>query len=132
MAQGINSCTFIGNLTKDAESRLTESQMPVCDFTVACSRKYKDKEETEFVRCVTFGKLAEICGEYLKKGKQIYVNGFMQTQKYEKDGIDVYSTKIVCNDMKMLGNKEPQQGGFGQAHKAIDANEQLPENDIPF
>ncbi len=105
---GVNKCHFIGNLTREVETRFTKSGDPVTTFSIACNESWKGKdgqkqERVEYVNVVTFGKLAEICGEYLTKGKQVYIEGKMQTDKYDKNGVDTYSTKIVANNMTMLG-----------------------------
>ncbi len=106
---GVNKCIFIGNLTRDPEVRYTSSGNAVVSFSIACNETWKDKdgdkqERVEFVNVTAFGKLGEICGEYLTKGKQVYIEGKMQTDKYEgKDGLERYSTKIIANTMTMLG-----------------------------
>lgn len=105
----LNRCEFIGNVGKAPEVRFVGGNA-VADFSVACNEKWKDKqgnpqERTEWVRCTAWGKLAEVCGQYLDKGRQVYVSGRMQTDEYEKDGVKRYSTKIVLDTMKMLGAK---------------------------
>lgn len=110
----VNKCIFIGNLTRDVETRFTKSGDAVTSFSIACNETWKGKdgqkqERVEYVNVVTFGKLATICGEYLTKGKQVYIEGKMQTEKYEKDGRDVYTTKIVANNMTMLGQAGSSQ-----------------------
>ena len=108
---GINKCIFIGNLGADPEQRHTASGGAVTNLRLAVSESWKDKqtgekqERTEWVRVVAFGRLAEICAEYLHKGSQVYIEGRLQTRKYEKDGQDHYSTEIVANQMQMLGGK---------------------------
>jgi single-strand DNA-binding protein len=115
---GVNRCIFIGNLTRSVEVRYTKSGQAVASFAIACNETYKDKdgnkqENVEFVNITAWGKLGEICGEYLEKGKQVYVEGKMKTDKYEKDGVERYSTKIVISNMTMLG----QAGsGSGSGH----------------
>ena len=108
MANDLNQCNFIGHLGKDPETRHMPSGDAVTNFSIACNWKTKEKEGAEWVRIVTFGKLAEICSEYLKKGSQVYVSGRMQTRKYEKDGQDHYSTEIVADRMQMLGGKREE------------------------
>ena len=99
----LNKCTFIGRLGKDVEMRYTPSGTAIANFSIAVSETWKDKatgekkEKTEWINCVAFGRTAEICGEYLTKGKQVYIEGKMQTDKYEKDGVTKYSTKINVN-----------------------------------
>jgi len=86
--------------------------MQVVSFSIAVGRKYKDKEETEWVNIVAFGKLAEICAEYLSKGKQIYIAGRMNTQKYQdkETGQDRYSTRIIADQMQMMGGRDDDGG----------------------
>ena len=122
----VNSCTFIGNLGKDPEMRYTASGEAICNFSIACSESWKDKntgekkEQTEWVRISFFGKLAEICGQYLKKGSQVYVEGSMRTRKWtDKDGQEKYTTEIRGNEMKMLGGK-PEGGGQRQQSNEYD------------
>jgi len=127
----LNRCEFIGNVGKAPEVRFVGSN-PVADFSVACNEKWKDKagnmqERTEWVRCTAWGKLAEICGEYLDKGRQVYISGRMQTDEYEKDGVKRYSTKIVLDTMKMLGSK-----GDRAAAAAAPAGGAPADEDVPF
>jgi len=108
MSNDLNRCEFIGRLGKDPDMRYSPDSSPVCNFSLAVGWKTKDKEGVEWVRIVVFGKLAEICGEYLKKGKQIYISGRMTTRKWtDKDtGADRYSTEIVADQMQLLGGKD--------------------------
>lgn len=117
----LNRCEFIGNVGKPPEVRFVNGNA-VADFSVACNEKWKDKngnpqERTEWVRVTAWGKLAEVCGQYLEKGRQVYVAGRMQTDEYEKDGVKRYSTKIVADTMKMLG-KKGDHGGGAQSEQA--------------
>lgn len=107
MANDLNRCEFIGRLGKDPEIRHSPDGAAVCNFSLAVGWKTKEKEGVEWVRIVAFGKLGEICGEYLNKGKQIYVSGRMTTRKWtDKDsGQDRYSTEVVADQMQMLGGK---------------------------
>jgi len=141
MAQGINKTITVGNLGQDPETRYTASGAAITNITVATSESWKDKttgepqEKTEWHRIVFFNRLAEIAGEYLKKGSQVYVEGKLQTRKWEdKEGNDRYSTEIVGNQLQMLGSRgnpapQQQQGG-GQTPQ----NNSAPEfdDDIPF
>ena len=109
----VNLCTFIGNLGKDCELRYLPNGDAVANFTIACTESWRDKttqekrETTEWVRIVCFRKLAEICGQYLKKGSQVYIEGSLKTRKWQdKDGQDRYTTEIVAEEMKMLGSRE--------------------------
>jgi len=116
MARGVNKVILVGNLGRDPEVRYSPNGQAVANVTLATSESWKDKtsgekqERTEWHRVVFFGRLAEIAGEYLKKGAQIYVEGRLQTRKWQdKDGHDRYTTEIVANDMQMLGSR----GGAG-------------------
>lgn len=121
MARGVNKVILVGNLGKDPEVRYSPNGSAVANVTIATSESWKDKntgekqERTEWHRIVFFGRLAEIAGEYLKKGAQIYVEGRLQTRKWQdKDGKDRYTTEIVANEMQMLGSR----GGAGMPSEA--------------
>ena len=114
----INKVILIGNLGRDPEVRYTPSGAAVCNVTVATSRNWKDKnsgdkvEETEWHRVVFYDRLAEIAGEYLKKGRSVYVEGRLKTRKWQdKEGKDNYTTEIVADNMQMLGSREGMGGG---------------------
>jgi single-strand DNA-binding protein len=119
MARGINKVILVGNLGADPETRYTTSGSAITSIRIATSESWKDKqtgeqqERTEWHRVKFFGRLAEIAGEYLKKGRQVYVEGSLRTDKYtDKDGIERYSTDIIANEMQMLGG--PGGGGGGE------------------
>lgn len=124
MARGVNKVILVGNLGRDPEVRYSPNGQAVANVTIATSESWKDKntgdkqERTEWHRVVFFGKLAEIAGEYLKKGAQIYVEGRLQTRKWQdKDGADRYTTEIVASEMQMLGSREGRgapAGDFNQ------------------
>lgn len=110
MSNDLNQCQFIGRLGSDPETRFMPNGKAVTSFSIAVSSQWKSKdgekqEATEWVNITAFEKLAEICGEYLKKGSQVFISGKMKTDKYEKDGVTKYSTKIIAQDMQMLGGK---------------------------
>ena len=112
MARGVNKVILIGNLGRDPEVRYSPNGQAVANVTIATSESWKDKntgdkqERTEWHRIVFFGRLAEIAGEYLKKGSQVYVEGRLQTRKWQdKEGNDLYTTEIVANEMQMLGSR---------------------------
>ena len=114
----VNKVILIGNLGKDPEVRYAANGSAICNITLATSRVSKDKtsgerqEQTEWHRVVFFDRLAEIAGEYLKKGKSIYVEGRLQTRKWtDKEGVERYSTEIVANELTMLGGREGGGGG---------------------
>ncbi len=115
MARGVNKVILIGNLGRDPEVRYSPNGSAVANCTLATTESWKDKnsgekqEKTEWHRVVFFGRLAEIAGEYLKKGSQIYIEGRLQTRKWQdKEGQDRYTTEIVANEMQMLGSRGGQ------------------------
>lgn len=121
MARGINKVIIVGNLGADPEMRHTGSGTAVTTLNVATSESWTDKqsgekvEKTEWHRVKMFGRLAEIAGDYLKKGRQVYIEGSLRTDKYtDKQGIERYSTDIIANEMQMLGGMEGGGGGAGQ------------------
>lgn len=107
---GVNRCIFIGNLGADPESKNLDNDTIVCNFSIAVSESWtKDgekHEKTEWVKIVTWGKLAEICQNFLVKGKQVYIEGKLQTRSWESDGVTKYMTEVVASQMQMLGSKE--------------------------
>lgn len=111
----LNKVHLIGNLGKDPEVRYAPNGTAVCNLTVATSRKWKDKqgqtqEETEWHRVVIYDKQAEAAGQYLKKGRPVYIEGRLKTRKWQdKEGRDVYTTEIVCESMQFLGGREEGQ-----------------------
>ncbi|MDT3672038.1 MAG: single-stranded DNA-binding protein [Aromatoleum sp.] len=114
----LNKVILIGNLGKDPETRYAPSGDAICNITVATSESWKDKntgekkEQTEWHRVVFFGRLAEIAAQYLRKGSQIYVEGRLQTRKWQdKEGQDRYTTEIRGDEMKMLGSRQGAGGG---------------------
>ena len=118
MARGINKVILVGNLGKDPEIRYSASGAAIANITIATSDNWKDKqtgekqERTEWHRVVFFNRLAEVVGEYLKKGSQVYVEGRLQTRKWQdKEGQDKYTTEIVASEMQMLGSR----GGMGDS-----------------
>jgi single-strand DNA-binding protein len=107
MATDLNMWQGIGRLGKDVEIRFTATGDAVANFSLACGWKSKEKEGTEWVNITAFGKLAEICGKYLKKGSQVYIAGSLKTDKYtDKSGVEKYSTKVMAEKMQMLGSKQ--------------------------
>src|SRR3990170_4404867 len=120
MARGVNKVILIGNLGNDPDVRYTASGAAVANISLATAESWKDKESgeqqerTEWHRIVFFGRLAEIVGEYLHKGSQIYVEGRLQTRKWQdKEGHDRYTTEIVAGEMQMLGGRGGSGGGGG-------------------
>lgn len=166
MARGINKVILVGNLGNDPEVRYSQSGSAITTISVATSESWKDKngeqqERTEWHRVKFFGRLAEIAGEYLKKGRQVYIEGSLRTEKYtDKSGVEKYSTDIIANEMQMLGGaggggeggERPQRsagggasrGGYsgggdrggssrgGNAPPPSRNDEPFPDDDIPF
>jgi single-strand DNA-binding protein len=120
----VNKVIIIGNLGRDPETRYMPEGGAITNISVATTEKWKDKngemqEKTEWHRVAFFGKLAEIAGEYLKKGSQVYVEGRLQTRKWQdKDGQDKYMTEIVANQMQMLGSRQGMGSGGNRAAEA--------------
>ena len=121
----INKVILIGNLGRDPEVRYTPNGNAICNISVATTRNWKDKtsgdkvEETEWHRVVFYDRLAEIAGEYLKKGRPVYVEGRLKTRKWQdKDGKDVYTTEVIADQMQLLGGREgmggDSDGGYDQ------------------
>ncbi len=116
----VNKVIIVGNLGKDPEVRYMPSGSAICSVAIATSRQWKDKtsgdkqEETEWHRVTFFDRMAEIAGEYLKKGRPVYVEGRLKTRKYtDKDGVEKYATEIIATDMQLLGGREGGGGGAG-------------------
>jgi single-strand DNA-binding protein len=135
MSKGINKVIIVGNLGKDPEVRYSANGAAIANLTIATSEQWTDKqsgqkqEKTEWHRVVMFNRLGEIAGEYLKKGSQVYIEGKLQTRKWQDNtGQDRYTTEIVANEMQMLGGRsgggadfnpgQGQGGGFGGGQQA--------------
>ena len=131
----LNKCMFIGNVTKDIELRYLPNQDAVVNFSIGCNENWKDKdgnkhEKSEFVNVVMFRKLAEIAAEYLKKGRPVYIEGRLQTRKWQdKEGKDRYTTEIVADQMQMLGSRDEAKE---VSKTPAPANFDDMESDIPF
>jgi single-strand DNA-binding protein len=129
----INKVILIGNLGRDPEVRYSPNGAAICNVTIATSRNWKDKnsgermEETEWHRVVFYDRLAEIAGEYLKKGRPVYVEGRLKTRKWQdKDGVDKYTTEIIADQMQMLGGRDgggDDMGGGGGGGYSRDSGE---------
>ena len=151
----VNKVIILGNLGADPESRFAPSGDAVCNIRVATSETWKDKatserkEATEWHRVSFYGKLAEIAGQYLRKGSQVYIEGSLRTRKWQdKDGKDQYTTEIRANEMKMLGSRQdgdsaPRQQSAPQQPRTQQSNPQqsggaqggfgdFGDDDIPF
>lgn len=149
MARGINKVILIGNLGNDPEVRYTAGGAAVTNISLATTDSWKDKEtgeqqdRTEWHRVVFFARLAEIVGEYLRKGSQVYIEGRLQTRKWQdKDGNDKYTTEIIASEMQMLGsrgtgsspeaNHTAAQSSPAQDNKAAPVEDNFVDDDIPF
>ena len=160
MARGVNKVILIGNLGKDPETRYLPSGGAVANVTVATSESWKDKqsgetkERTEWHNVVFYQKLAEIVGQYLKKGSQVYIEGSIRTRKWQdKEGHDRYTTEIIADQMQMLGGKPggggsasmdrgdrdigggssaPSRGGKAPVTPADGPDKNFEDDDIPF
>jgi single-strand DNA-binding protein len=146
MARGINKVILVGNLGRDPEVRYMPNGNAVANITVATSESWKDKqtgetqEKTEWHRVVLFRRLGEIAGEYLKKGSQVYIEGKLQTRKWQdNNGQDRYSTEIVANEMQMLGGRGGGSAGFSddtqgnqESAAAVSGGPGEFDDDIPF
>ncbi len=147
MARGINKVILVGNLGQDPEKRAMPDGRAVANISVATSKSWKDKntgeqqERTEWHKVVFFDRLAEVVGQYLNKGSQVYVEGELRTRKWQdKDGNDRWSTEVVANEMQMLGGRPSssapaQQTPAASAQAPADAPSPSPgefDDDIPF
>ena len=131
--EGVNKVIIVGRLGKDPELTYTPGGAAVCKFSVATSEDWKDKdtgekqERTEWHRIVAWRRLGEVCGEFLHKGKEVYIEGKLQTRSWDdKDGNKRYMTEIVASSMQMLGG-----GGKAEKREEINAPD-VPDDDIPF
>jgi len=137
---GVNKVILLGNLGRDPEVRYTPSGAAVANFTIATSEEWKDKdsgekqERTEWHRVVAWRRLGEICGEYLHKGSQVYIEGRLQTKSWEdREGNKRYTTEIVAQTMQMLGS--PRKEGKTKSVEERYPDEEpisIPDDDIPF
>jgi len=139
--KGVNKAIIVGGLGRDPEIKYSNAGLAIANISVATSENWKDKEtgekkeKTEWHRVSMFGRLAEIAGQYLKKGSQVYIEGRIQTRKWQdKDGNDRYTTEIVAHDMQMLGGRGGGQSDE-QTRKAAPQGEEKPppfDDDVPF
>jgi len=142
MSASLNHCQFIGNLGAAAEVKYTAAGDAVCNIRIACNETWKDKsgekqEKTEWVSCTAFKRVAEIIGEYTKKGSRVYVSGRMQTRKWtDKEGVEKYTTEIIVDRLILLdgrtaqgeSSERPAARGSGAAKPKTDDF----DDDIPF
>ena len=143
MSNDLNNCQFIGRLGRDPEVKYMANGAAVANFTLAVGSQWKNKagekqESTEWVNVTAYAKLGEICGEYLRKGSQVYIGGKMETRKWQdKEGKDRYTTEIIAGDMQMLGGKPEGQERQAAPQRAAPAAKPAANiaddfDDLPF
>jgi single-strand DNA-binding protein len=146
MSRGINRVTLVGNLGNDPETKYTQGGMAITTLSLATTSVRKDKdgnqqERTEWHRVKLFGKLGEIAGEYLKKGRQVYIEGSIRYDKFTgSDGVEKYFTDIVADEMQMLGGGDGERSQAPRQQRSetpkrqttAPADESFPHDDIPF
>lgn len=139
MAGGVNKAILIGNLGRDPELRFTPSGFPVASFSLATNQKWKDKngqaqERTDWHNIVVFGRQAEICKEYLRKGSLVYLEGRIQNRTYEdKDGVKKYRSEIIVTQVRMLGRMAAEPEGIEEtAETELETPQQTQDDDLPF
>lgn len=134
----LNKVQIIGNLGSDPEMRFTGNGQAVANFNVACNRRYTtrdgdQREETEWVRVVCWARLAELAGQYLSKGRQVYVEGRLKTNQWEdRDGNNRYTTEVVANDIQFLGGRGGGGGGGGDDWGGGPPPAGMDADDLPF
>ena len=137
MSKDLNKCLFIGRLGQDPEIKYTTSGKCVANISIACGDDYKNSngqkvERTEWIRVVAWGRLAEIIGEYLKKGSQVYIEGKYTTRKWQdQNGQDRYTTEIVASDLQMLGGRGDAAGVGGNVGGSQKGNGGKPSSPSP-
>lgn len=140
---GVNKVVLIGRLGKDPEVRYTADGRAVANFSIATSDEWTDKDtgekkqRTEWHRIVAWRRLGEICGEYLSKGRQVYVEGKIQTKSWEKDGITRYTTEIIASDVQFLGGRDSAREAISPEDTSdlVEPEPSIPDkedDDIPF
>ena len=143
MARGINKVILVGNLGNDPETKYTQGGMAVCTLSLATTSVRKDKdgqqiEKTEWHRVKLFGKTAEVAGEYLKKGRQVFIEGRIEYGKYTgNDGVEKYTTDIIADQMQMIGGAPQDSGGERQPRQTAQRRDPAPAkptqfDDVPF
>lgn len=140
---GVNKVILVGNCGQDPDTRYTAEGKAVTNITIATSESWKDKntgerqERTEWHKVVFFNRLAEIAGEYLKKGKKVYIEGQLRTRSWERDGIKRHTTEIIAKEMQLLGSLDTNSSdkeGITQAQGAVNQDKEATkfDDDIPF
>tara|TARA_B110000263_G_scaffold39241_1_gene30892 strand:+ start:3176 stop:3613 length:438 start_codon:yes stop_codon:yes gene_type:complete len=141
---GINKVILVGNLGQDPEVKFTAGGAAVTTLSIATSESWKDKEsgaeqeKTEWHRVVLWRRLAEIAGEYLKKGSKVYIEGQLQTRKWEQEGLTRYTTEVIARDMQFLdsrGNMDNSNSPSdisSTSEDSVDSEQEIKDDDIPF
>ncbi len=130
---GVNKVILIGNLGKDPELRYTTQQLPIASFSLATGERKKDQsgnwvDHTEWHNIVTFGKTAENCNQYLKKGSQAFIEGSIRTRKWQdKEGKDRYTTEIIANTVQFLGSRQGGKGSTMQVESEVGSGQSAPD-----
>ena len=131
----MNRVILIGNLTKDPESRTTQSGIANCTFTIAVTRKFagsNGEKQTDFIPIVTWRKTAELCGKYLSKGKKVAIVGEIQTRSYDaKDGTKRYVTEVVADEVEFLSPRDAKQESVERSPE-LEGFEDIMDDDLPF
>jgi len=133
--RGVNKAIVMGRVGSDPKCGFLPNGSAACNFSIATSETWKDKqtgdrqERTEWHKITVFGRLAEIAGEYVKKGSMVYIEGMLRTRKYNRDGVDHYSTEIIADDVQFTGGAG---GGHHPASEASNEDENGFDADIPF
>jgi len=133
----VNKVILVGNLGRDPEMRYTAEGSAVCNIAIATTSSWKDKgtgdkrEEVEWHRVSLFGRLGEVAGQYLKRGSAVYIEGRIKTNKYQKDGVDTYSTSIIADSMQLLGVRGSEDASGQEAPSASAAPRPLPSANPP-
>ena len=141
-SRGLNKVQIIGNLGRDPELRFTQGGTPVCNFTIAVNDSWQNRdgeqrEHTEWFRVVAWARLAEISNEYLRRGRQVYVEGRLQTREWQdREGNDRTTTELVARDLMMLGGRDGEQGPVQepsqQGQEDVDTADEITADDLPF
>jgi len=128
-----NRAFIIGNLTRDPDLRHTPGGVPCARFSVAVNRRGKNGDEVDFIPVVAWRRLAEICGEYLKKGRQVAIEGRLRVQSYKaKDGQTKVAAEIVADNMQMLGKKSDDSSSKEVVHTEVQVKDESKEEEVPF
>ena len=125
MKYGKNKVILVGNLGKDPELKYSSGGVAICTFSLAVTEKWKKEDHTEWFNIVMFKKLAEVAAEYLSKGSAVYLEGKLQTESWEADGIKRYMTKVIASEMIMLGTEKKEKNNSTN-------KDTVPDDDIPF